>query len=166
MRVGDSLIERITTAIREVEFVVALVLEASVESNWCKKELSLAITGGLGREGARVLPLRVADVDMPPALADTFRLALVPSPVSDAAGQIKKDAEACLADERRAPHVGGHTLSRATPRSSACRAAMRSGRLTENVDPSPGREVRTRPPPIASARRRAMNRPRPKPPAV
>src|SRR6266498_1803584 len=45
-------------------------------------------------------------------------------------------------------------------------ADMRSGRLTENVDPSPGRELRTRPPPIASARRRAMNRPRPKPPAV
>jgi TIR domain len=50
---------------REVEFVVALVSEASVESNWCKKELSLAITGGLGREGEKVLPLRVGDVEMP-----------------------------------------------------------------------------------------------------
>jgi TIR domain len=56
MRVGDSLIERIATAIREVEFVVALVSEASVGSNWCKKELSLAITGGLGREGVEGSP--------------------------------------------------------------------------------------------------------------
>jgi TIR domain len=101
MRVGDSLIERIATAIQEVEFVVALVSEASVESNWCKKELSLAITGGLGREGVKVLPLRVGEVDMPPALADTFWLALNPSSVSDAAARIKKDAEAHLADEGR-----------------------------------------------------------------
>jgi hypothetical protein len=104
MRVGDSLIERIATAIREVEFVVALVSEASVESNWCKKELSLAITGGLGREGVKVLPLRVGDVDMPPALADTFWLTLDPSSVSDAAARIKKDAEAHLADERPVRH--------------------------------------------------------------
>lgn len=83
MRVGDSLIERIATAIREVEFVVALVSEASVGSNWCKKELSLAITGGLGREGVKVLPLRVGNVEMPAALTDTFWLALgIPSRVS------------------------------------------------------------------------------------
>jgi hypothetical protein len=99
MRVGDSLIERIATAIREVEFVVALVSDASVASNWCKKELSLAITGGLGREGVKVLPLRVGQVEMPPALADTFWLDLDPSSVSDAAARIKKDAEAHRADE-------------------------------------------------------------------
>jgi hypothetical protein len=105
----------IATAIREVEFVVTLVLEASVEWNWCKKELSLAIIGGLGREGVKVLPLRVGDVEMPPALADTFWLALVPSSVSDAAGRIKKDAGACLADERRAPPTLGVTPSRERP---------------------------------------------------
>lgn len=98
MRVGDSLIERIATGISEVHFVVALVSEASVESRWCRKELSLAITGGLGREGVKVLPLRVGDVQMPPALADVLWLPLDPSSVSEAAGRIKRDAESHLAD--------------------------------------------------------------------
>lgn len=116
MRVGDSLIERIATAIREVEFVVALVSEASVESNWCKKELSLAITGGLGREGVRVLPLRVGDVEMPLALADTFWLALDPSSVSDAAARIKRDAEAHLADKGRVQRPAPAPLARVQER--------------------------------------------------
>jgi hypothetical protein len=100
MLVGESLIERIATAISEVHFVVALVSEASVNSPWCQKELSLAITGGLGREGVRVLPLQVGDVEMPATLADVLYLPLDPSSVSDAAARIKKDAEGHLAREK------------------------------------------------------------------
>ena len=42
---------------------------------------------------------------MPPALTDTFWLALDPSSVSDAAARIRKDAEAHLADEGRVPRL-------------------------------------------------------------
>jgi hypothetical protein len=131
MRIGDSLIERIATAIREVEFVVALVSDASIESNWCKKELSLAITGGLGREGVKVLPLRVGGVEMPPALADTYWLALDPSSVSAAAARIKKDAEAHLADEGRVQHV-----ARPVPGTSAKTGPRRPD--PERTSPEPG----------------------------
>lgn len=78
LRVGDSIIERIATAIAEVQFVVAVVSVNSVESRWCQKELSLAITGGLYREGVKVLPLRLGDVLMPATLVDTLYLQVDP----------------------------------------------------------------------------------------
>ena len=57
LRVGDSLIERVTTAAHEAEFVVALVSGYSVASNWCQKELAIAMTGELAIRGVKVLPV-------------------------------------------------------------------------------------------------------------
>jgi len=65
LRIGDSIIERIATAIADVHFVVAIV---SIQSNWCQRELSLAISGGLNRDGVKVSPLRLGDVAMPATL--------------------------------------------------------------------------------------------------
>jgi hypothetical protein len=76
LKIGDSLIERIATAIAEIDFFLALVSESSRESNWCRKELALAVTGELGREGVKVLPVRVAGAKMPDSLADVFYLEL------------------------------------------------------------------------------------------
>jgi hypothetical protein len=56
---GDSIIEQIANAVAGVDFFCALVSTDSRESLWCRKELSLAISGNLGREGATVIPLRV-----------------------------------------------------------------------------------------------------------
>jgi len=69
--IGDSLIERISEAIAEFDFVAALVSPASVRSNWCRKEIALAMSKQLQR-GSRVvtvLPVRVGDVEMPPSRA-------------------------------------------------------------------------------------------------
>jgi cold shock CspA family protein len=74
--VGDSVIERISSAIEEVHFVVAVVSPNSVASAWCRKELALAMSGSLGRQGVKILPLRVNKVPMPPSLADTLYLDL------------------------------------------------------------------------------------------
>jgi hypothetical protein len=65
LKVGDSLIERIATAIAEIDFFLALVSEASRGSNWCRKELALAVTGELrarGRESAAGARRQRADV--------------------------------------------------------------------------------------------------------
>jgi predicted nucleotide-binding protein len=78
LRAGDSIIERISNALEDVHFVVAIVSPASVKSQWCRKELSLAITGGLHRKGVRVLPLRLGDAEMPPSLMDTLYIQLDP----------------------------------------------------------------------------------------
>jgi hypothetical protein len=70
--IGDSLIQRISDAIAEFDFVAALVSDASVQSNWCQKELALAMSKQLRRGTGRVtvLPLRVGDVTMPTSLVD------------------------------------------------------------------------------------------------
>ena len=75
LRVGDSLIERISEAVDEADFLVALVSGASLGSRWCQKELAIAMTGELSREHMpKVLPLQVGDVQMPAAVTDKYYL--------------------------------------------------------------------------------------------
>jgi TPR repeat protein len=78
MRVGDSLVDRLASGIAEVDIVIPIVSEHSVRSSWCSKELSLAMTDEINladRFGVRrVMPLRVGEVSMPPALRDKFYL--------------------------------------------------------------------------------------------
>jgi hypothetical protein len=79
LRVGDSLIERISTGIRGAQFVLALVSTASVDSNWCRRELSMAISGELRPTGVRVLRVRVGDVEMPATLEGVFYQSVDPA---------------------------------------------------------------------------------------
>lgn len=44
--IGDSLIDRISEAIVEEDFLVAVVSEHSIESEWCRKEVATAMTQG------------------------------------------------------------------------------------------------------------------------
>ena len=85
---GDSIIERVSWAIAEVNFVVALVSYASIRSSWCQKELALAITGGLQKRAVKVLPLRVAWAPMPDSLADTFYLELDEEDLTEVVGKL------------------------------------------------------------------------------
>lgn len=68
--IGDSLIGRLTEAIVEEDFVVAVVSEHSVDSGWCQKEVALAVTEGINNKQVKVLPVRLGDVEMPAALRD------------------------------------------------------------------------------------------------
>jgi len=43
MRVGDSLIERITSAINAVDYVLAIISPHSLNSKWVKEELEQAL---------------------------------------------------------------------------------------------------------------------------
>lgn len=71
---GDILIEQVASEIDDADFVVALVSQFSVESNWCKKEISLAVTGGIRGGKVKVIPLLVGDVDLPLVLSDAVYL--------------------------------------------------------------------------------------------
>lgn len=97
--IGDSLLERISEAVAEVDFVAALVSPASLESNWCRKEIALAMSKQLCRGGRRVavLPLRVGDVTMPASLADVKWLQLDSAEVGHCAAQVVRDAARHLA---------------------------------------------------------------------
>jgi cold shock CspA family protein len=94
LRIGDSIIERISTALADVHFVLAIVSAASVASPWCNKELSLAMTGGLKRKGVKVLPLRLGDAEMPVSLMDCLYLQVDPSDLSTAVERLIHDAQA------------------------------------------------------------------------
>src|SRR5262245_13924378 len=45
LKVGDSLVDRISAAVVEAASIVAVISQTSVTSNWVRKELSLAMTG-------------------------------------------------------------------------------------------------------------------------
>ena len=92
--IGDSLIERIAEAIAEFDFVAALVSDASVGSNWCRKEIALAMSKQLSRGARRVtvLPLRVGGVQMPASLTDVKWLDLNPTDLHACAVQVVRDA--------------------------------------------------------------------------
>ncbi|HYZ79535.1 MAG TPA: toll/interleukin-1 receptor domain-containing protein [Gaiellaceae bacterium] len=126
LKVGDSLIERIATAIAEIDFFLALVSEASRKSNWCRKELALAVTGELGREGVRVLPVRVAGAEMPDALADVLYLSLDEANIDEVADKIAAAIPQHQAEQRE----------RAAKRREAERAARRPSSGTSTLPPA------------------------------
>lgn len=70
LRVGDSIIEKVAQNVANAGAVIVLLSPASVESNWVKKELSLAMTSEIGGRTIRVLPAVIANCDIPVMLAD------------------------------------------------------------------------------------------------
>lgn len=91
LRIGDSIIERVSAAITEVDYIVVLVSATSVASPWVAKELSLAATRVLARQGVKVLPVRIGNVPMPPSLGDILYLQLNANDVAGAADKIYRD---------------------------------------------------------------------------
>jgi hypothetical protein len=72
LHIGDSLIRAISQEIRDGDFLVAIISPDSIESEWCQKELALAMTQGVNVKRVKVLPVRFRGVEMPPMLEDTF----------------------------------------------------------------------------------------------
>jgi hypothetical protein len=103
--IGDSLIERISEAIAEFDFVAALVTEASVGSNWCRKEIALAMSKQLkrGARGVTVLPLRVGETAMPASLVDVKWMQLDPEEPGECAAKVVRDAARHLAIAAQLP---------------------------------------------------------------
>lgn len=117
---GDSIIERIASAVADVDFFCALVSEASRRSNWCRKELSMAITGALGREGAKVIPLRVGNTEMPESLRDLLWVSLDPQNVGAAADRIARDV---VRHRERREAIGDKAATGGPPTSSGMMSA-------------------------------------------
>lgn len=71
LEIGDSLIRRISEAILEGDFLIAVISPYSVDSEWCQKELAIAETEGINKKRVKVLPVRFQGAEMPPMLHDT-----------------------------------------------------------------------------------------------
>jgi hypothetical protein len=74
LRAGDSVVHRMSEAIAEGDFLVAIVSPDSVKSSWCQRELALAQTRGINEKSVVVLPIRYRGAKMPPALVDAYWL--------------------------------------------------------------------------------------------
>ncbi|ANN99420.1 TIR domain [Mycobacteroides abscessus subsp. massiliense] len=96
LRVGDSLVAAISSAIDQVDFLVALVSSTSVESNWCQKEISLAMTGEIAQSGITVLPCQVGGVAMPATLIDKLYLQISADMIDEAVATLDRDMKRYL----------------------------------------------------------------------
>lgn len=91
LRTGDSLTERVAGALTSADFVVALVSASSVSSNWCRRELQMALSTGLAAGRTIVLPVRLGAVAMPPTLADVVYVAAEPDSADELSDRLVRD---------------------------------------------------------------------------
>ncbi len=63
--IGDSLIEKISQAIDQVDYLAAILSPRSVGSSWVRQELEQAMTNQLDIGTVRVLPLLLEKCDLP-----------------------------------------------------------------------------------------------------
>jgi hypothetical protein len=70
IHVGDSLLRRIEQAIQDADALVAVLSRASVESEWCRKELTAGLVRELEERHVLVLPVLVEDCEIPLFLRD------------------------------------------------------------------------------------------------
>jgi hypothetical protein len=70
LRVGDSLIQRIQSEIQKADALVVVLSKASVESQWCQKELSAGLIRELEKKRVVVLPILLEDCQIPLFLRD------------------------------------------------------------------------------------------------
>jgi len=70
LRVGDSLIERIGTALDNMDYIAAVLSPSSIDSEWVKRELRVALDREFREKKVVVLPVLLAKVPIPPFLRD------------------------------------------------------------------------------------------------
>lgn len=70
LNVGDSLIDKIQSAVESAGALLVVLSKASVESQWCKKELSAGLIRELEEKRVVVLPVLKEDCTIPMFLRD------------------------------------------------------------------------------------------------
>lgn len=65
IQVGDSLIEKIQNALTEASAVIVVLSQASVKSEWCKKELNTSLVRELESRQSLLLPIIIEDCEIP-----------------------------------------------------------------------------------------------------
>jgi hypothetical protein len=93
LRLGDSVIERVSQAIAEGDFLVAIVSPDSTKSEWCRRELALAANKGINEKSIVVLPVRYRSATMPASLADRYWVDADHTDVATLADRIAADIQ-------------------------------------------------------------------------
>ena len=69
---GDSLIQKIQTAITEASVLLIMLTKSSVASEWCKKEISVGLLRELEEKRVVVIPILLETCDIPLLLRDKY----------------------------------------------------------------------------------------------
>ena len=67
---GDSLIEKIENGISDSDYLLVVLSEDSVKSEWVKRELRAMLTAEIAQGKVKVVPLVISDCEMPVFLQD------------------------------------------------------------------------------------------------
>jgi hypothetical protein len=70
IRVGDSFVKRIEAAAKSSDYILLLLSPAAVDSYWVQTEINSALSRELKERAIRLVPVVVADCEIPPALRD------------------------------------------------------------------------------------------------
>jgi TIR domain-containing protein len=69
LKVGDSIVSKISEGLKETDYLVVVLSKASVSSRWVQEELNAALASQLAGKGV-VLPVLIEDCDVPVLLKD------------------------------------------------------------------------------------------------
>lgn len=70
IEIGDSLIDKVSEAIHDTDFIAAVISKNSIGSHWVKKELSLAMSKEIKNKKVVVLPILLDRCELPNYLKD------------------------------------------------------------------------------------------------
>jgi hypothetical protein len=70
IKVGDSIVSKISDGLKNADYLVVVLSKASVASPWVRRELDSALMNEISGKGATVLPALIEDCDIPPLLRD------------------------------------------------------------------------------------------------
>lgn len=63
IKVGDSLIDKISEGIDRCDYLAAVISPSSVDSEWVRRELNIALTQEIKGRRVKVLPLIIGDCE-------------------------------------------------------------------------------------------------------
>jgi hypothetical protein len=70
IKVGDSIVTKISEATAEADALVLFLSRGAMASDWVKREWSSALARSLAGSSIRILPVLIEDSELPPLLAD------------------------------------------------------------------------------------------------
>ena len=68
IKVGDSIVAKISEGLRDSDYLVVVLSKVSVTSSWVQEELNAALMNQISDKGGVVLPVLIEDCELPPLL--------------------------------------------------------------------------------------------------
>jgi hypothetical protein len=70
LKVGDSIVQKISASLTDSDYVIAVLSKASVSSRWVQQEMNASLMSELSGQGTVLLPVLIEDCELPALLKD------------------------------------------------------------------------------------------------